>query len=334
MEWMETLAVGQQEEDGQIVDAAHLEDACESLAQEENFTKEELQGFAKLMGDCLVGKKVTVGFLRRVNGRLAEKYLENYFTELKMSVKTASRRTADVGDLVFAKSGGEPGKVIAVIGTGSPSFVEVQKEYGTRYGLDEVALHENAKAMYRVIHADNVEELYYDTEVALEPSQLNLPKATSEAQVAPTIDSSVLKEALHLWWDLLSGEERKEQFVRQGADLGLLKRLEKKFTGATEGELADYHTMLNTAYRHVKALPKKEAMLKKATDIPEEVEFVVSQWSETDDPSEIALHILRTISETEAKKFVRGLVEHIQDQLDPEDPDTAKFHKAIEWANS
>ena len=248
----------------EILNIAHLEDSLAHMASNGDIAPEEREGLDRLLSDALTGKTFTLGFLRRVNARLAEVYSAMHNAPVQA---TASRNVAAVDDVVFAKSSGEAGRVLAVIGTGSPSYLETCKEYQKRYGWKQSVTAENALALYKVVHADGKEELYYDTETTTDSSYVPMPKTSQETQ-AVLVDSGVLKEALQLWWNLLPESERALQFSRHGSDLKILDRLKTKLAEVREDSLNETHPVLLTAYQHVKAngLAKKAAVKKAEAD--------------------------------------------------------------------
>ena len=272
---IDRLAETELKYDSEIVDPIHLEDSLERMATDGDIQPAEQEGLDRLLKDALTGKTFTVGFLRRVNARLATVYAEVHNAPLR---NTASRSVAAVDDVVFARSTGEAGRVIAVIGTGSPSYQDTVKEYQKRYGWKQSIAVDNALALYKVVHADGHEELYFDTETTADSSYVHVPEASQEKE-AVLVDSNILKEALNLWWSLLPESERALQFSRHGSDLKILDRLQTKLAEEREETLSEIHPMLSTAYSHVKAngLSKKAGLgTKKAElepeDIPEDFE--------------------------------------------------------------
>ena len=253
---IDTLAEKELALNSEIIDPIHLEASVERVLAEEELTVEECDGLNRLMQDSLTGKTFTLGFLRRVNARLAEVYN----TVHNATVHTASRSIAAVDDVIFARSTGEAGRVLAVIGTGSPSYQDTVKEYQKRYGWKQSIAVENALALYKVVHADGKEELYFDTETTADSSYVRVPETSREAQ-AVLVDVAILKEALNLWWNLLPENERALQFSRHGSDLKILERLQTKLAEVREESLGDTHPLLLTTYAHVKA----NGLAKKAT---------------------------------------------------------------------
>jgi hypothetical protein len=250
--WLNKLAEGTIAEDSTLVDGCTLEQTIMDV-KAEGFPSEETRTWDNLVTKTLTTSAlVTVGHLRVLNPRLAEHYMELEAENNKASVRTVARRYATVGDWVFAKSGGECGRVEEIISTGSPHYDEVRNEYVNRYGLDQVSLHEGATALYRVIHADGSKELYYDTETTVEPMSAAHLSAMTLPEVAPeAIDATVLKSAVALWWSLLPASEKQEVFAQAGNTLDVLPTITAKFARGNVDELAAYHPLLGTAYRHL-----------------------------------------------------------------------------------
>lgn len=249
----DNLAAGTMDEDAIILNAELLEQTVDAV-KAEGYSADETVGWDRLVTEVMTTSKLhTVGHLKQLNYRLAEHYLELDMDALKAIHKQASRKFAAVGDWIFAKSGGEVGRVTEVISTGSPHYADVRKEYLNRYGLDQVSIYESATAMYRVVHADNSEELYYDTETSIEPSQVNV-SATQDA-VPAKVDPAVLKQAVALWWSLLPSTERQSIFARSGASLKVLDVVNARLARATEADIEEYHPLLATAYKHALANP-------------------------------------------------------------------------------